>query len=302
MKGGYKCAMKTKWWDAKRLEYESDIETVAASLGLPRDRSGSYKCPNPEHNDTHYGNCYLTRDKTGIVCYVCKSKQGRNKVWSPISLLTECYGFKFPDACEYLANLTGCPERYVKNPPNIISSKTASNASPTYVLSKNEQELLGIDNGRMISIPVESYGKQRPPKEKVPLGWHVKEFDHDVPDDEPEAEFVIMKPTQVNFMDYSMVGADVFKEIVRGKCLENMAKRYMLIKEMTQPLSYPQYARMHVFMKEFGIEQTEFKKIFQEEINQIWKIYTRFGGNPNETVNGIIEKYNAIVSAYKEGV
>ena len=59
---------------------------------------------------------------------------------------------------------------------------------------------------------------------------------------------------------------------------------------------------MHVFMKEFGIEQTEFKKIFQEEINQIWKIYTRFGGNPNETVNGIIEKYNAIVSAYKEGV
>lgn len=50
----------------------ADISVVAESIGLQMKRRGarySILCPNPEHNDKHFGNCVLT--PKGFKCYSC---------------------------------------------------------------------------------------------------------------------------------------------------------------------------------------------------------------------------------------
>lgn len=140
-------------YDLSAVRENADCVEVAWRLGLePVEKKGkTYSpveaedqdgrnhtymmlCPNPEHNDTHLGSCYLnTSGMKGYVCYACGAKKDL------FDMVKEARRCDFRSAVEFILgenNLEGFAQDEKKSVEMIIP--------PAERLSEEERKLLGL--------------------------------------------------------------------------------------------------------------------------------------------------------------
>lgn len=267
-------------YDIDRLKEDTDIVDVANAFGVESKGSGKtmqFICPSPDHADRHFGSCKLTKDGKGIICYACAGANGKHKTWDCISLLTECFGYKFPEACAYLADMTGNPSAYISHGEVPNNDKVTRPKR----LSEKEQEFLGLHNPKgIVYIPV---GSSVEKVEALPPGYVCREHDTMLPDGIFETEWLILKKEE----NLLALDSEAFREVVLAKCRERISAFYNMKREFIHP-SYGRYAYLHVLRKTLQDKyDTGGKKTFttqaMQEAMQYWidfgmDIYRRYGG------------------------
>lgn len=127
--------------DKRELLEEVSIYNVCDFLGIEYQNTGCRKsilCPDHlNHNDQHYGSCFIYENTNTAHCFVC------NKSFDTIDLL-RLNGYGYYDALCQLANLSGSLSRFEKQPdkkqfwlPN---------------LTKEERELIGLYPTKRIKL------------------------------------------------------------------------------------------------------------------------------------------------------
>lgn len=107
-------------------------------------RKNSILCPNPAHNDTHFGSCVYNPRNGKFVCY-----SGCNgKAYSGIDIVRFNLGCSFQEAVEYAADQVGAVLTSDESAP--VPKK---DLAPT--LSEEEMEALGMEPSvEVVKIPV----------------------------------------------------------------------------------------------------------------------------------------------------
>ena len=250
-------------YDLEKLKEETDIISVASSMGMQSKGSGraiQFLCPNPDHNDNHFGSCKLTKDGRGIICYACLSANGKHKTWDAVSLLTECFGYDFKEACQYLAEFSGMPERYY------IGQKKDRTAKKKLFLTKSEMEYLGINKGTKVFLPVDAFSKEVFP---LPAG-QTCERRVLYRNEEEVSEYVAYERGDLPQNEKA------FREIVLNKVREKIFFFHEMLEEIQYP-SFGRYAYLHEFQKRSGYSNEFMMEMFNREIDFGLEIYKRFG-------------------------
>jgi len=143
---------------------QQDLDNVKASFTAEdavqlyriKKKGKSILCPNPDHNDAHYGSCNMTK-QGDYHCFVCK------KTWSGIDIIMFQDGKPFIEAVEQAASLGGISlaptEEWVREQNKWFTRKGINPGVPvkkTYPrLSREDAELIGLPYGKnSILIPV----------------------------------------------------------------------------------------------------------------------------------------------------
>ena len=268
-------------YDKDALISDTDIVAVAADMGVDMKRNGRsvmFLCPNPQHNDTHFGSCRLNKDRTRINCYACA------KSYNAIDVVMMTSGRKFTEAIEYIASLNGRDPSFYYTPEyrEDVESRQRGGSErrrQTTVkkalrLAEGESQLLAIDNGGSISAPVSfSYKK------------------------EEDAKGSYWEPRDGMFLKISRIGKitpmddeEMFSEIVRGKCCEAAYHLSMFINEVRNP-SYGVGAVLYAICAAFNMSKVEMASVMDKMLSDVVRTYRRFGGCPDDTVFDMCKRY-----------
>lgn len=132
-KGGHP---KMKKYKLDELKDAADIVSVAESIGLQMKKRGSrysILCPNPEHQDHHFGNCVLTRK--GFKCYSCGAHG------DVFDLVSDALNVSKREAYGIVADLCGGREAFVYND---IDKKTGNEKPFVKLPDKEILEFIGL--------------------------------------------------------------------------------------------------------------------------------------------------------------
>ena len=283
--------MDYKRYNVHRLIEDSDIVAIADAMGVQSKGSGGnmqFICPNPNHPDKHFGSCKLTRDGRSIICYCCTGRNGGPKIWDPLTLLTECFGFKFRDACDYLADRTGNPDSYLDKEAKADRTKKEDRLSRT--LTRDEKELLGLCNGSRVRIPVRPL---QTGKERLPTGYVADRHEY-IRYGAYEEEWCAYKNAVFNpLLDME----DSFRCIVLGKCREKISYLNGMFSEYCFP-TYGKYSYIQFVRKAFrenGIADDVLPSAIVLGMQALLKTYYRFGGKA-QTIEDICCEHMTDVS------
>lgn len=143
--------MKARY-DIQQLLKDADMVEVAKEIGIQMKSHTNLTqnigilCPNPEHADKNFGNCFIRPDGT-YECFTCRD---RGNVFHMVMQYT---GASFPQALEIVADTCGGREHY------ILSGKAKADMDGA-VLGKKECRLLCLYNDR-VYIPVRCGEEER---------------------------------------------------------------------------------------------------------------------------------------------
>mgnify|MGYP000789387023 CR=1 FL=1 len=145
--------------DKRELLEEVPIYNVCDFLGIEYQNTGCRKsilCPDHlNHNDQHYGSCFIYENTNTAHCFVC------NKSFDTIDLL-RLNGYGYYDALCQLANLSGSLSRFEKQPdkkqfwlPNLTKEERES-LWETFEkkLKTGTPVLIGVLNKKFLSVPI----------------------------------------------------------------------------------------------------------------------------------------------------
>ena len=145
-------------YDVKRICDDVAPEVIAIALGIETKRYGkrvSILCP--EHNDTHFGSCYLT--ERGFKCFACGASG------DSVRLVQVVQGCSFVDACQFIVDAAG---------GSIDSYKQTGEPKFSRVLDNQSLKAIGLaPNGscrltRLIKIVSQDY----PIDDTTRADWH----------------------------------------------------------------------------------------------------------------------------------
>lgn len=97
-------------YNLEELMNSVTAESVAEYAGIEMQSHGKRKtilCPNPNHIDRHFGNCFLTPQ--GYICYACGAKGGI------IDLIANSLQISKKKAVDIIAESTGDPAIFVSH-------------------------------------------------------------------------------------------------------------------------------------------------------------------------------------------
>ncbi len=118
-------------YDLDKLHDAVDAIAVAEYFGIPMEKHGrriSILCPNSEHNDEHFGNCFLYEH--GYHCFACGA------YGDAVNLLMEAENMSRREAFDFLAEFSGGKDLF----------QLDQNAEKKYcrVLPNDKLELIGL--------------------------------------------------------------------------------------------------------------------------------------------------------------
>lgn len=193
--------------DKRELLEEVPIYNVCDFLGIEYQNTGCRKsilCPDHlNHNDQHYGSCFIYENTNTAHCFVC------NKSFDTIDLL-RLNGYGYYDALCQLANLSGSLSRFEKQPdkkqfwlPN---------------LTKEERELIGLYPTKRIKLYY-AIQENKPDDRKYDIIFG-KEGEDD--------SFLLYKTLKYNpwFM-LQEKNPEGYLSMVLHKCMETMERYYI---------------------------------------------------------------------------
>ena len=189
--------------DISDLKKEIPAQT-ALKYTCPQIRKNSILCPNPEHNDMHYGNCMLLKNGR-IHCFAC------GKEFTALDLL-KLDGYSLYDAACILAEESGHPQDYE------ASSKKRETQSKNR-LSFEEKTLLGLSSDPNIRM-ILGVNMDRPEDQHYMKKSRYYEKDGLL---ETETEYLILGKTKNPWRDL-MSDREAFSWMVQCKCQELMVR------------------------------------------------------------------------------
>ena len=139
---------KLKTIPVREIIDATDAISVCEELGIEMKRYGtriSILCP--EHNDTHFGSCFL--NEHGYHCFACHASG------DSISLVRHTLQLSFPEACRYVARVSGC--EYLLDGTN-NEDKPLHRPLP----EKSVLNLLGLSETYSIRKVVETFDQNDP--------------------------------------------------------------------------------------------------------------------------------------------
>lgn len=131
------------WYDTDRLTSDADMKEIAREIGIQiRPEIGSKKnasilCPNPEHQDRHFGNCFIQQDNT-YTCYACGDGG------DVFHLVMQYLNVSYPEALGIVADICGGRQYYLMD--------AGKERDARYVLTQKECRLIGIYNSPVYGI------------------------------------------------------------------------------------------------------------------------------------------------------
>lgn len=139
-------------YDKIRLREDANTKTVAEALGIRINQqdviSGRKNigiiCPDPNHIDQHFGNCYIKPDGR----YVCQSCSASGDVFDMVMRFCQV---TFYDALEIVADICGSREHYQMNEKDNIPRYRR------YPLNQKECALIGLHNNRVYCASYTTY-------------------------------------------------------------------------------------------------------------------------------------------------
>lgn len=228
--------------DKRELLEEVSIYNVCDFLGIEYQNTGCRKsilCPDHlNHNDQHYGSCFIYENTNTAHCFVC------NKSFDTIDLL-RLNGYGYYDALCQLANLSGSLSRFEKQPdkkqfwlPN---------------LTKEERELIGLYPTKKIKLYY-AIQENKPDDRKYDII-----FGKEGKDD----SFLLYKTLKYNpwFM-LQEKNPEGYLSMVLHKCMETMERYYIFYEENKNAYS--------------SSERGEFRKEMRDKFNQAKNIGLTF--------------------------
>ena len=138
-------AAKTKTrYDIEQLLNDADMKEVAQEIGIKINyekktrKNTGILCPNPDHTDQHFGNCFIKPDNT-YICYSCGDSG------NVIHMVMQFTGVSFPKALEIVAEICGGKDHYL-----YTSDMTESDFQ--HALNQRECDLIGLYNSSVFGI------------------------------------------------------------------------------------------------------------------------------------------------------
>ncbi len=127
----------------QRLKEEADIGMVLAYLNVPVQRKGSsyfLQCPNPEHNDAHFTNCYYKDGWNNVYCCAC----GKNM--KALDIIMWQRGCSYGEAADLLWEIEGRPDWYYSREKNKGKRKP-------FKIDREELAIIGIHLPSRVLLP-----------------------------------------------------------------------------------------------------------------------------------------------------
>lgn len=123
-------------YNLEELMNSVTAESVAEYAGIEMQSHGKRKtilCPNPNHIDRHFGNCFLTPQ--GYICYACGAKGGI------VDLIANSLQISKKKAMDIIAESTGEPAMFVSR-----EGKKSKNQKTQFikVLPDDKLNLIGL--------------------------------------------------------------------------------------------------------------------------------------------------------------
>lgn len=195
-----------------------DITSVCDDLGI-EVRKGSILCPDPGHNDTHYGSCKLYHNR--YTCFACGAKG------SVINLVEHTLNCSWREAADYVAEKHGIPsyKEAVKNEKNDDRPKF----SPlTKVFTSEQLHLLGLKTKASRVYTITRMQDFKPENDKNLI--HDLGFDY---------EYFVGTSTSMSLQTLWKEDPETVNEIVKGKAKEAVVK-YLNICNSNEYAEYPE--------------------------------------------------------------
>lgn len=211
-------AARKSLYDTERLLADADMKMVAEEIGMKIDYAASCTkntgilCPNPEHSDRHFGNCFIRPDHT-YVCYSC----GDNG--NVIHMVMQYLNVSYREALGVIADICGGRQYYLEE-----VDEQDIRFQP--VLNHKECELIGICNASVFGIVgIQSYPSKAGPGERIRFtGWT----------EDDDAIYVVEKCLEPNpLLALMRTDYDSYCELVVAKAEEAIEENYGVIKEMS---------------------------------------------------------------------
>ena len=190
--------------DIEELRKEIPAQ-VALKYTCPEIRKKSILCPNPEHNDTHFGNCMLLPNGR-VHCFAC------NTEFSALELL-KMDGYSIYDAACILAEESGHPQDYE-------ASGKRSKADSVTRLTQEERSLLGFANFSNL-LMIENVSDSRPEN-----GHYKRESRYSEQNGilECQTDYLILGKAPSPWRDLINENEKAYRWMIRGKCRELMVR------------------------------------------------------------------------------
>lgn len=205
-----------------------DIMSVCDELGV-EVRRGSILCPDPGHNDAHFGSCKLYRNR--YKCFACGASG------SVVDLVKNTLTCSWRDAADFIASNNGLPsykdavkgEKDAEDKPKIVPL--------TRVFSKEQLKYLGLrtESSRVYTITGVSDGKPEDERSIVPgLGFGY--------------EYVTGTSTLISLQMLWEEDQEAVEEMIKGKAKETIV-RYLNLYNSDLVAEHPELrlAIRHIF-------------------------------------------------------
>lgn len=131
-------------YDTEQLLADADMKEIAQEIGIKIEqdrglsRNTGILCPNPDHPDRHFGNCFIKQDNT-YTCYSCGDSG------DVFHLVMQFLSVSFPKALGIVADICGGRNHYLLN-------TDASDDGFQRVLNQKECDLIGLCNSSVYGV------------------------------------------------------------------------------------------------------------------------------------------------------
>ena len=195
-----------------------DIASVCDDLGI-EVRKGSILCPDPGHNDTHYGSCKLYHNR--YTCFACGAKG------SVINLVEHTLNCSWREAADYIAGKHGLPS--YKEAVKHDKSNNKPKVVPLTKTFTNEQlHFLGLKTNPSKVYTVTGMQEFKP-----------KDGKGLIPGIGLDNEYCIGTSTSMSLQNLWEEDPEAVNEIVKGKAKEAIVK-YLNIYNSDEYAQYPE--------------------------------------------------------------
>lgn len=210
--------------DKNFIKRYADFHTVVDALGVEQVRHGAnifIRCPNPQHNDEHIGNCVLYDD--GCYCHAC------GKGYDVIGIARAVLGCSMNDALNYIAGVCG-----LIGLAESETQKTSFHPENNFIKSE-DASFIGIHNCRVKKIIGVSDEERRQEWQQYKLSLRGKK---EKPKKAPWREYDEVTVISNPLLDLFKNDRATYRELVIGKAKEKaraLYDSYLLVLQHQEP-------------------------------------------------------------------
>lgn len=256
MKGGILMALYFEEEDVKILTDAVTPLQAVEFLGLERKRYGSNEsilCPDPGHNDRHYGSCMITKGGTRCKCYAC------NKSFSSLQILKLAGGYDFYDAMCILADLAGMEGDYE-------ASKKKHTPKPSYRRLTNEQKkMIGLATRQELRL-VKNVTSDR--DEAGASGYR-----------DEDGMYLCYDTAPNPWVEMAKDSPEEFDWMIRSKCIEKIVDLNLLKRDLKNPLESNRSKAVYEIISKYQINLRDVFSSIDMKIQEVKELYYECGGN-----------------------